>query len=285
MKFLHYFERPYKCWLPRNMKRKVTKIDSIEIDIVSHCNLNCKSCSHFSPIAEKWFIEPEKFEKDLVRTNQILPDSTVGKILILGGEPLLHPQINKILVIARNTYKETPIAIITNGFLLPNMDEMFWKTCKEQKIEIEITKYPVKYDYEKLESIIRQRRKELHISYKGRTKILKKKQYMLPLDLHGTQDALDSFRYCFMGGHCINLSEGHLYTCSYAAFIKRFNSFFNQSIPVCAEDGVDIYQDQKTDEMIRKLTSPIPLCQYCAVQKRTYGNKWETSKKDISEWT
>ena len=29
----------------------------LEVHLAEHCNLNCKGCSHFSPLAEKEFIE------------------------------------------------------------------------------------------------------------------------------------------------------------------------------------------------------------------------------------
>ena len=32
------------------------------VDIVDHCNLNCKGCGHFSPLASKSFLDIETFE-------------------------------------------------------------------------------------------------------------------------------------------------------------------------------------------------------------------------------
>jgi hypothetical protein len=36
----------------------------LEHHIVDHCNLNCIGCSHFSPLAEKWFEDFETFKLD-----------------------------------------------------------------------------------------------------------------------------------------------------------------------------------------------------------------------------
>lgn len=285
MSILNYLERPYKSWVPRKLNKKITQIDSIEIDLASHCNLNCKGCTHFSPIAEKWFIDVEDFRKDVKRTSELLPDGCIKRFYILGGEPLLHNRISEMLVIAREAYRKTPIYIITNGFLLDKMDDEFWDTCRQYDIIIEITKYPVKFDYSKIKKLMKEYKGRVKIIYKGRTKFLKKKQYKLPLDETGSQDEVYGFTHCHMAGNCINLAHGHLYTCSYAACMDRFNKYFNKNIPVTEEDGVDIYKDYSTEEVIRKLTQPIPLCKYCAVKNRTYGNKWENSKRDISEWT
>ena len=42
------------------------------VDIVDHCNLNCKGCGHFSPLAPKSFLDIETFETDLRRLNVLL---------------------------------------------------------------------------------------------------------------------------------------------------------------------------------------------------------------------
>lgn len=285
MKLLSYFDRPYKSWIPKKMNKKVERLDSVEVDIVSHCNLNCKSCTHFSPLAKPWYIDVEDFKSDIERLSQILPDNRIGKLYILGGEPLLHSKIAEILTIARNTYKKLTITIITNGFLLPKMDKTFWLVCEKENIEIEITKYPIQYDYSQIEKLIHDMKGKVKIIYKGRTRFLKKKQYMLPIDDTGEQNRVESFKYCFMAGHCINLSKGKLYTCSYAAFMDRFNAYFKKEIPVTEEDSVDIYQNYTTDEVIAKLSKPIPICCYCNVKSRTYGNEWGVSKRKIDEWT
>ena len=113
---------------------------------------------------------------------------------------------------------------------------------------------------------------------------MKKKQYRLPLDMTGKQDGKENFRHCFMGGNCINLSHGKLYTCSYAACMDRFNQAFGKCIPVTENDCVDIYKTESTEEILRRLSSPIPMCSFCNVKGRTYGNEWGISKKELSEW-
>ena len=38
---------------------------SFEYHLNDHCNLNCKGCDHFSPLAEEKFTNYEQFEKDM----------------------------------------------------------------------------------------------------------------------------------------------------------------------------------------------------------------------------
>ena len=38
-------------------------------------------------------------------------------------------------------------------------------------------------------------------------------------------------------------------------------------------------------KILEFLAKPIPFCRYCMVDKVKRGLLWETSKKDIKEWT
>ena len=41
------------------------------VDIVDHCNLNCKGCGHFSPLASESFLDIETFENDFMSDEEI----------------------------------------------------------------------------------------------------------------------------------------------------------------------------------------------------------------------
>ena len=226
----------------------------------------------------------DEFQRDMQRVSQLLPGEKIGRLSILGGEPLLHNDIEKIMVIARSVYPEISINVTTNGLLLPHMSKQFWEVCEQQRIEIIITKYPIEFDYQKIEDLMVKMRGRVSIQYYGRTKFMKKKQYRLPLDINGSQDGTENFRHCFMGGNCVNLSHGKLFTCSYAACMDRFNRYFEKNVPITEDDYVDIYQADNSEDVLKSLTSPIPLCSYCNVEGRTYGNEWGISKKELSEW-
>ena len=65
-------------------------------------------------------------------------------ITLLGGEPLLHPEIIECLKIARNNFKECPIILLTNGVILLNKEHdehgNIFQTCKDNNIIISITR-------------------------------------------------------------------------------------------------------------------------------------------------
>ena len=272
--------KPLVLWKNRNFEASYKEIPSLDIELAGECNLNCKSCSHFSPLAEPEKISIEEFERDLKQLARIIPDK-IRKINLLGGEPLLHEQIEDFMKISRRYFPKEDIYIVTNGILLLKQKESFWQTAHENKIGIEVTKYPIRLDFKKM----RKTAKKYDVIFKfyGRSGYIQKTQYFLPLDLEGKQDKEESYQDCFMARSCITLYHGKLFPCSYAAYVSRFNLYFNKKIPVTEDDYADIYSE-KAEMIIKKISNPVPMCSYCNVNARTYGNKWEVSKRDVGEW-
>lgn len=92
------------------MKKKYKKI---YIEITNKCNLNCTFCSEVKRKKEK--ITLENFEKIIKKINNY----TDYIYLHVKGEPLLHPEIDKILDIAEKY--NLKVNLTTNGTLFPNV--------------------------------------------------------------------------------------------------------------------------------------------------------------------
>ncbi len=272
---------PANLWFRRGFDKPYTYIQSIDFELVGKCNLNCKGCNHFSPISENEELDVCIFNKDLKQLYNVLGDR-IGCISLLGGEPLLHNEIEHIMKIARSNFPNTRIMILTNGILLKNISDSFWDTAKQNRIEIEVTRYPIDFDYDAVIKIGRQH--GVNIKYFGRSGYVQKTLFTLPLNLKGGCNRRNSFMKCYMARRCITFRNGKLYPCSYAAYMYRFNSYFNKNIPITESDCADIYKMSKED-ILNLIGNPIPLCEYCDVNRRIYGNKWERSKKTIDEWT
>lgn len=252
------------------------------VDINSHCNLNCRGCDHFSPLAEEKFYDLTQFENDIERLS-ILTDGSVDKIGIMGGEPLLNPNVLKYLEISKKYFPNTKVRLVTNGILLTKQNELFWKTLHDLDIYVEYTKYPINLKYDEIDEIIN--KYNVHIDLYGCDNKVIKTSYKIPLDLKGSQNVMKNFLSCFHSNYCITLKNGKLYTCTVAPNIEHFNKYFNKNIPLTERDGIDIYKAKDINEILTFLAKPIPFCKYCNVQGRTYNHKWGISKKDISEWT
>lgn len=42
-----------------------------EVQLVEHCNLNCKYCAHFCPVAPESFLDVNEYEKDCKRLSEL----------------------------------------------------------------------------------------------------------------------------------------------------------------------------------------------------------------------
>jgi MoaA/NifB/PqqE/SkfB family radical SAM enzyme len=260
----------------RNSKRYF----QIEVHIAEHCNLKCKGCSHFSPLANKIFLEPEMFERDCARLAEIT--GRLVTIKLLGGEPLLNKNVTAFFEIARRYFKTTVVQLTTNGMLLANQPDSFWIACHKYKIYVEISDYPININIE----TVREKCKKFRACI-GYTLPKENGMYKMTLDLYGNQNPELSFSSCRLGngGVCVTLRYGRIYTCHVAGHIQFFNKYFDENLQITEEDYIDIYKVKTKNEILDFLRKPFPFCRYCKPPKALGGLNWEISKNEISEWT
>jgi sulfatase maturation enzyme AslB (radical SAM superfamily) len=267
-----------------------------DIHIADHCNLNCASCEHFSPLAPKNFIDVKKYENDCNRIAELINSgkSGIAEIALAGGEPLLNPQLLiDVIKISRLYFPDTAISIITNGLLLKNQTEEFWNCCRTNNVRIAISVYPVNIDYNFL--LDTAKKYGILLQFRGNVKLVSKNWKklpiefvienwrQLPIDVEGRQNPKKSNALCYASNFCFNLVEGKLYKCWRTAYVKFFNLYFNKQLEVTEDDYIDIYKAASIDEILEKLRKPAQFCRYCRMDSAGVA-KWEKSKKEISEW-
>jgi hypothetical protein len=252
----------------------------VAVSLVEHCNLKCWGCDHLAPLAEEEFLDAEEFKNDMKR----LADLMVGVSIInlLGGEPLLHPDIEKYIKIAREYFPHSVIRITTNGLLLHKQSDSFWDICRNNNIVIVVTKYPIDINWDKLSDKIKS--KNVQFEYFGDTGAVLKTSYHIPFDVAGKQDTANNFLQCFHANDCVELYHGRLYTCTIVPHEKHFNKAFGYNMTECEKDSISIYEASSSEEILNHLAKPLPFCRYCNVQGRTFNHPWQQSKKDLSEW-
>ena len=79
-------------------------LNYLETNVVDHCNLNCKGCSHFSNIQkEKEFVKLEDYTKDLKRLNELFIE--IGRVKPLSGfQNAYKKAIYKTWIFVYNNY-------------------------------------------------------------------------------------------------------------------------------------------------------------------------------------
>ena len=251
-----------------------------QVSIARHCNLNCAMCNHFAPLSGEWFLDIGRYERDIKRMSELFLGEA-DHILLLGGEPLLNPEIGHFLSLTRSFFERAEISIVTNGILIKNMSEAFWKSCKDNNAIIAVTKYPISIDYDEIKSICDD--KNVAFEFQGisaATRTFNKEV----LDLRGEQDYVRNFLSCRWSNNCITLSEGRLFSCRTPANIDIFNQYFGRDIRLTKDDYIDIYEANSKEEILNTLTTPMPFCRYCKMDSWTYDNEFRISSCDIGEW-
>lgn len=257
------------------------KLNYFVVHLVDECNLRCKGCDHFAPLAKGGYLEPEVFDKDMKRLGE-LSGGEVNRIGLMGGEALLHPRICEFFDIARKYFSKTNIQVVTNGLLLNQKKEDFWLSCRKNDIEIVNTKYPLKLDFEKMRVTAEKYGVRFkHFTIEGEAV---KTSYKIPLALSEEQNGRENFMSCFHANNCTMLKSGRMYTCTVAPNIVHFNKYFGKKIPLTEQDSIDIYKAKDMNEILEFLSRPIPFCRFCNVKGRSFGHSWARSEQDISEW-
>lgn len=251
------------------------------IDIVNHCNLNCIGCGHFSPLASEYYLPIEEFKKDCERLNY-LTKGNIERMEIMGGEPLLYPNLIDILKITRDNFNGE-INLCTNGILVDRQSPEFFKACCDNNVTIAITIYPIQLNWQKINSLVVEHNVNLiKVGTKNHDRRLWFKNHR---DLSGTQDIEINFKKCCWGNNCIILEHGRLATCVMPFKTKYYNDFYEkETFIVPQSDSISIYEHDDINDILRFLAKPISCCRYCLPDKDELIN-WEVSKKNIEEWS
>jgi organic radical activating enzyme len=88
---------------------------SLEAHVVDHCNLTCAACCSLSPMLPRWFMPVSDLARDLERAARALAPRVFK---LVGGEPLLHPELVELAHVARRSGIAPRISVTTNGLLL-----------------------------------------------------------------------------------------------------------------------------------------------------------------------
>lgn len=263
-------------WWRRHVTRRPPRLHRIVVHLTDHCNLNCKGCSHFSNLAAPAFADPEQLDREFERLAHLFE---ITEIYLLGGEPLLHPEVEKFLRSARRHFPRTKLILLTNGILLPKMAPEFWRTMGEERITLMYDDYPIVLKTDLIAERARENGVEVELMEHY------DEFFKLPIDARGSQDPADSFSRCRTVANCPTLRDGRLYPCAYIAYIDLFTERFGvEGLEPSAQDSISIFDTDDAYRIMDFLLSPVPWCSHCDFgSAEQYG--WGPSSRSIDEWT
>lgn len=260
-------------------KKPTRKRFNFEIHIADGCNLGCKGCFHFSPLASQDAFYPlDEFEADFKRVSELF-HGRFGWVHLLGGEPLLNPDIVKYLDIAGRYVKKGVVELITNGLLLPSMNEEFFASLMRNHIRVAITRYPVEFDYDKALELVLSHGCEGHFfGDRG------KEGFALPyLNPESKASYQENYMHCIIANACVTLDHGKLTYCSLPAYVHFYNEKFGKTFDD-AKDFISI-DDHDKKEILDFLSTPHEFCRYCHPSYRAaHPIPWQKSAKEKEEW-
>lgn len=249
-------------------------IPYIEMHIVDHCNLGCKGCSHFSGLSEPWYITDEEFKEQMDEL-EFLTKGNLPIIRIMGGEPLLHKHFIQYLAYTRVLFPDSQIVLVTNGLLLPSLDDSYYDALNQFDITVCVSNYNLKINLR--DYLIKLKHYQIHD---------KGQMYNISLDLSGSQNKDESFKKCDLSQNKWYFYKNfRLYPCCIMANIDIFCKHFNKEINYELDDvGIDI-RNRSLKEVEDFLATPREACKYCntELREKTYQN-FAVSKKEIEEW-
>lgn len=255
-------------------------LHQIEFSIIDTCNRNCKSCSHFAPLAKQDNeISASDFVKQIEILHSLIPD--VHTFWLTGGEPTSHPEYLVLLEKLRKIYKNIPIGVMSNGYGIHvrKNDRNFWDFIRENQIVWRITTYEVNPDY--YIKIFEQNGCANLLSLDNNnyfTKLAVLSEEVQPV----TQE-----KYNLCGWERLNIfvRNGKIWKCPTCEYIDLFNNYFNKKFEISADDYLNIDEKLTREQVIEFKEKPSNFCKNCDLSKRARTLFTVVkSGKNISEW-
>lgn len=250
----------------------------IEIRVNKHCNLKCKRCGNFSNLeTNRELLDINKFENYLKQLKKKF--KCINCINLLGGEPLLNPQLPLYLELVKEYFPESHSQITTNGLLIPRMSSELVDTIIKCATNVYISQYlPTREMLDKIIDFLETRQ----ISYAISPQVT---QFRKMISRKGGN--ADKAFAIYAGDECTchAIEEGRIYICSliesvyamqnYLGIHISESEFMNASIDLMSDDidGWDIMQ---------YLGQPTSLCRFCAAEDEWVS--WETGQPKKEDW-
>lgn len=226
---------------------------SLEAHVVDHCNLTCAECCSLSPLLPAWFAEPAALERDLARAAKVLAPSLFK---LVGGEPLLHPELLELVAIARRSEIAPRISITTNGILLGRMPDALFEAIDALTISL----YPKPALAAEAIAAIDERaaRFSVAVNWKRQERFVVMDR---PARCDDDGEVAAVYEECWLRERCHILRDGRFYACTRP---PHFQTFHDGAFDFTA-DGIALDEGMTADGVVGYLLreQPLEACAHC----------------------
>lgn len=268
--------RIHTAWL--NVQKRRSAPLRIEFNLSDHCNLNCRGCTHYSPLAPAEYEPLDRVKRNLEHLADVCGDA-IEVLYIIGGEPLIAPHelLTGTMRHMRECFPKARLHLFTNGLALHRMTDDFWDIARRCGIVISMTRYPVNFDYDAAERLVRSRGVELQI-FDDRGNAATWFRY--PLSPSKSHNRFVSHFRCYNWG-CLTVVGDKLYPCSISACSGHLNRAFGTHFEHCEGDYLVVERITSVKQIRRLRNRPVPFCGYCAHHEIV---DYAPSRRERSEW-
>ena len=222
-------------------------LQNITIMITSHCSLKCKYCCAYMnsyPEERRKFVSYDQIASD-IETIFTTVDA-VGSVTIQGGEPFLHPDIDRIVAKLLEQKNFGIVSIATNGIFKISEEKL--DNLRDNRLNVAFSGYYDALPREKLDIYYKniELLKNNHIPVTVGVKV---PEWSIPStlwDRHYSEEIMTAKKAkCKMPERCLQVMEGKLFPCLYSV------SLHGIGIADYPDDYVDL-SEENLPEKIQK---------------------------------
>lgn len=254
---------------------------SVEYNLTEHCNLRCRGCGHASPLLPEKFASLAEFRTDLEALAEVFHSE---ELRIVGGEPLLHPQLLDFLREARRIGVADRIVLYTNGVLLHQGPVELWRSIDELYLSI----YPGvrrRLDESECARLCRENGVKLTI-YKPADF----EQMTVNNRIEDGRLVQAIFDNCKQRAEtsCHTVYDGRFYKCPVAAFTQARLARSGIEFEEQASDWVDVHDAAGLEGRLATYltsTDPLTACSYCLGDSGPAIRHEQLNRAGLQRWT
>jgi len=266
---LHWRRFLYESGLGKSLfldSEGLVRIRKLELYLTKGCNLKCHYCSHFNPY-RRGIVPTETLIGSMETWSKKVRPKKFG---LLGGEPLLHPDVTLIVQKARECWSTARLVLTTNGLLLPQKGQTLLDTLLETQTQVLLSEHLT--DQEGIVAFDKARRmlEEAGVSTVIIPSASRWKEYYLfgddgkPRPYNSKPEA--AWTMCGPNT-CFNLTENKLYRCSILANAAQGwqEGALSPEWKV-TESYSPLTSDASADDIVRHLflmKGPLTACSIC----------------------